>query len=75
VIFYTPAPDGPPSDKWRTFNYSFPPSGCAGVDFRGIDQEAEVAAFRSAFKPELDTLTQRIGRPPVLRWGMIYTYG
>jgi hypothetical protein len=75
VIFYTPAPDSLPSDGWRTFNYTIPPSGCAAVDFRGVDQEAEIEAFRAEYKTELDALTHQIGRPPVLRWGMIYTYG
>src|SRR5579871_5183773 len=42
--------------------------GCIALDFRGVDQEAEVEAFRRAFKPELETLADEIGKPPTFRW-------
>jgi hypothetical protein len=75
VIFYSPSPDSSRAGgPRRAFNFDNPPD-CVGLDFRGVDQEAEVEAFRVAYKPELDELAQQIGRPPVLRWGTIYTYG
>jgi hypothetical protein len=45
------------------------------LDFRGVNQEAEVEAFRQAFKPELETLADEIGKPPTFRWGVVYAYG
>ena len=48
-------------------------SSCVALDLREVDRGAEVEAFRRAYKTELDAITQRVGRPPVFRWGMVYT--
>jgi hypothetical protein len=46
--------------------------GCVGLDLREVDRNAEVNAFRRAYKAELDAITQRVGSPPVIRWGVLY---
>jgi hypothetical protein len=75
AFFYAPAPDSVrPGGPRRAFTTSGSPD-CVALDFRDVDQEAEVEAFRTAYKPELDELAQQIGRPPVFRWGVVYTYG
>jgi hypothetical protein len=76
AIFFSPHPDSPRAKgpkMARTVLY--PPRGAVGLDLRGVDPEAEVEAFRVAYKVELETMAHSIGRPPALRWGMIYTYG
>ena len=75
VVFYAPSPDSSRAGAPRRAFRILGAPDCVGLDFRDVDPEAEVEAFRTAYKLELDELAQRIGRPPVLRWGMIYTYG
>lgn len=43
------------------------------LDLRGIDGEvgAEVAAMTRACGPALDRIAVRVGRPPLLRWGVV----
>ena len=73
AIFYAPSTD---CDR-EGIVHRRPQSvfGCIALDFRGVDQEAEVEAFRLAFKPELETLADEIGKPPTFRWGVVYAYG
>ena len=73
AIFYAPSTD---CDR-EGIGHRRPQSvfGCIALDFRGVDQEAEVEAFRRAFKPELETLADEVGKPPTFRWGVVYAYG
>jgi hypothetical protein len=76
AIFFSPHPDSPRAGGPRAaFTYCGPPGGGVGLDLRGVDAEAELEAFRVAYKVELETMAHSIGRPPVLRWGVIYTEG
>jgi hypothetical protein len=44
----------------------------AGVqDLRGISAKAEMDWFVEAFGPELEAVTQGLGRPPTLHWGIV----
>src|SRR5215469_1249724 len=70
TVFYVPSPDSSRAGGPRRAFHIYNAPDCVALDFRGVDQEAEVEAFRVAYKAELDELAQRIGRPPALRWGM-----
>lgn len=74
VVFYSPSPDSRRAGTPQRVAHILGAPDCVALDLQGVDREAEVDAFRTAYKPELDELAHRIGRPPVLRWGMIYTY-
>lgn len=47
---------------------------CVALDLREVDPEAEIEAFRTAYKGELDAITQRVGQPPVFRWGIVSSF-
>jgi hypothetical protein len=72
TVIYVPNDDRPGGPR-RTVSYgSYPPGGCAALDLRGIDPDAEVAAFRKAYAKELAELTAAAGREPMYRWGLVY---
>jgi hypothetical protein len=77
AVYYTPNPDKPRpgGPEWVLF-YVNEPLGreCVGVDFRSLDREAEVEAFRRAYSRELAELAELAGREPILGWGVIYSY-
>jgi hypothetical protein len=40
-------------------------------DLREVDTRGEIAAFALACRPALEQIGERIGRPPVFRWGLV----
>jgi hypothetical protein len=40
-------------------------------DLREIDTQAEIAAFTRVCGPALAQIEERIGKPPLLRWGLV----
>jgi hypothetical protein len=77
VIFYVPNSYEPPrpGGPSRTLHYcNEPPGECVGADYRSLDREAEVEAFRTAYARELAALAKAAGREPVVGWGVIYGY-
>jgi hypothetical protein len=51
-----------------------PAGGFAGLDLGAVDREAEVAAFRRAYRRELAALARVAGGQLVVRWGVIFSY-
>jgi hypothetical protein len=76
AVFYTPNPDKPRpgGPTCLLFYVNEPPGEVVGADFRFMDREAEVEAFRRAYTRELAELTKLAEREPVLGWGVIYAY-
>jgi hypothetical protein len=76
AVFYTPNQDKPrPGGPVWVFSYTNePPGEYVGADFRRVDREAEVEAFRRAYARELAEMAKAAGREPVLGWGVLYGY-
>jgi hypothetical protein len=74
AFFAAPRPNDPRrgGPKLALTYYSWDDE-CVALDLREVDREAEVKAFRLAYKAELDAIAQRVGHPPVLRWGIVYS--
>jgi hypothetical protein len=76
VVFFVPNPykrrrRGGPSG---TLHYDGePPGQGVGADFRGLDREAEVKAFRTASAREPEAMAEAAGCEPLFGWGVIYS--
>jgi hypothetical protein len=57
------------TDQYGVFQPSPQPT-----DWTGLDQEAEVRWFQSAFAAELARATDLFGGPPTYRWGLLLEY-
>jgi hypothetical protein len=74
-ICYAPKEDRPGGPKWQFYSVSSRPAGLLVNDLRGIDADAEIEAFATAFAAELKVLEEKLGKPPVLGWGVVRCMG